>query len=74
MNETTSAMTRLFGPTRDGWLWREGSSEEHSQDWLCHMNRGARLRARSFIFWRRVVGDLVRGAIVEVEARGFLAI
>src|ERR1700674_2454184 len=23
----------------DGWGWREGSSEEHSQDWLCHLKR-----------------------------------
>jgi hypothetical protein len=26
----------IFCPIFLRYLWREGSSEEHSQDWLCH--------------------------------------
>jgi hypothetical protein len=29
----------MFSPIFVGCLWRECSSEEHSQDWLCHKDR-----------------------------------
>jgi hypothetical protein len=59
----------IFSPIFDGYLWREGSSEEHSQDWLCHKD-GRREKKGHVPTMRDVAGMQVREGEGYRQPRG----